>query len=79
MFGVGVVGRIERALGDGYVPGLRDKPGELGDRDRAPLNREAADPDLAHGSLFGVEVSGTHPEPAAGDFDHVVAVHRPRS
>ncbi len=71
--GLGVVSRIERALGDGEVPGLFGKARELLDCDRSPVDRKAADLYLAHGSLLGVEAGRSHPEATRGYVDHAVA------
>ena len=60
--GVGVGGRVGRALGEREIPGLLDEARELRDRDRPAVDREGGDLDLAHGRLFGVEVGRAHPE-----------------
>src|ERR1700684_3907466 len=73
--GVGVAGGIRWALSQSDVSRLFDETSELRDRDRGAVDREAADLDVTHRGLFGVEVGRAHPEAARGDLDHVLTTH----
>jgi hypothetical protein len=50
-----VVGRVERALGLGDVPRLRDEAPELADRDRMTVDVERADRHAADRALLQIE------------------------
>jgi hypothetical protein len=68
--GVGVLGGIERPLGDGDVAGLADKATELGRGDGLLVHPEPVDRNAVHRALLGVEVLRAHGERRARDPAH---------
>jgi hypothetical protein len=69
--GAGVIGRVQRALGNGAVTGGGDKGGELAVGHSVGINREAIDTHLVCRRLFRVVGIGSHPELARLDPHHV--------
>jgi len=68
--GAGIVGRIERALGDGAVAGGVDEGGELGVGDRVFVHPEAADRHPMDRRFLWVRLLGAHAERAARNPAH---------
>src|SRR5262249_8892912 len=61
-----------RVLCPGDVPGVSHEAPELGNRDRMPVDREAADRNFANRPLLGIEAVAAHPERPARQLDHVL-------
>ena len=74
--GVGVVVRMGRVLRPGDMAGVLHESPELGDRHRVSIDPEPPDRHLADGTLLRIEVRRAHPEPAAGQLDHVLEERR---
>ena len=68
--GVGVAGRVERALGDGQVPGGGHEAPVFGHGHRALVHPEAVHRDLVHRAFLRIEAGRAHPERAARDPFH---------
>jgi hypothetical protein len=68
--GTGIGGRIERAFGDGSLPGCRDESGEVGIGHEVLVDPEATDGYCMRRRFLGVCIVVAHPERATGNPAH---------